>query len=137
MGIAGGLGGGRILFSLFWRASDKMKMIMIGGVIAAMVFFGFTLLSLLGMGGSGLFGSSGQTEQAETAPAADDEYGDFLNVMTSINQRFWEGMLTKYNIRFKPAKMVIYSVGTQMDDGSYRRCSHGTILSTYRRAYLY
>ncbi len=122
MGIAGGLGVGRIIFSVFRRASGKMKMVMIGAVIAAMVFFGFDPLSALGMGGGagggGIFGSSGKTEQVGTAPDADDEYGPFLRSVIGMNEDFWAKELPKYDIRYRPAQVRIYSIGTKMDDGS-------------------
>jgi len=118
IGLAGGLGIGKILFSLFRRGSAKTKMMIVVGALVAMFVF---KIPLLGLGGGGsMFGSSsGVTEQAGTAPPADDEYGDFLSVVTGINQRFWEDHLPKTTgIRFKPAKVVIYSVGTTMADGS-------------------
>jgi len=122
LGIAGGLGIGKILFSLFRRGSVKTKMMLIVGAIIAMFVFKVNPLTLMGMGGGGnsLFGSnSGQTEQAGTPPPADDEYGDFLSVVTGINERFWAENLEKTTgIRFKPAKVRIYSVGTKMDDGN-------------------
>ena len=122
LGIAGGLGIGKILFSLFRRGSGKTKMMMIAGVFIAMFVFKFNPLSLLGAGGNGnsMFGSnSGTTQQRGTPPPPDDEYGDFLSVVTGINQRFWEDHFPKTTgLRFKPAKVVIYSVGTTMADGS-------------------
>jgi len=121
LGLAGGLGIGKILFSLFRRGSGKTKMIMIVGVLIAMFVFKLNPLSLVGMGGGGgiLGSNSGISTQAGTAPPADDEYGNFLSVVTGINQRFWEGHLQKSTgIRFQPAKVVIYSVGTTMADGS-------------------
>lgn len=117
LGIAGGLGIGKMLFSLFRRGSGKTKMMMIVGVLVAMFVFKFNPLSLIG-GGPSTFGSNSGTSQPGTPPPADDEYGDFLNVVTGINERFWADMLPKYDIRFRPAKVRIYSVGTKMDDGS-------------------
>lgn len=117
MGLAGGLGIGRILFSLFSRGSGKTKMMMIAGIVIAMVVFKFNPLSLIG--GPTTMGSSSRTEQTTPRkPAPDDEYGDFLDKVTGMNERFWADMLPKYDIRFRPAKMAIYTVGTKMDDGT-------------------
>jgi uncharacterized protein len=136
MGIAGGLGIGRILFSLFSRGSGKTKLMLIVGLVVAMVVFNFNPLSLVG--GPTTLGSNSRTEQVTTRqPAPDDEYGDFLDVMTGINERFWAQELPKYNIRFTPAKMAIYSVGTQMDDGSVADARMGPFyLPSEQRIYI-
>ena len=119
MGLAGSLGIGKILFSLFMRGSGKTKMLLVVGALIAMCIFKVNPLSLVGMGGS-MFGSnSGISEQVGISPPDDDEYGDFLSVVTGINERFWADQLPKTTgLRFKPAKVVIYSVGTKMADGS-------------------
>ncbi len=137
MGIAGGLGIGKILFSLFARGSGKTKLVLIAGVVIAMVVFKINPLSLIS-GGATSLGSNSRTEQASPRkPAPDDEYGDFLSKVTGMNQRFWEKMLPQYNIRFKPAKMAIYSIGTKMDDGSVADARMGPFyLPAEQRIYI-
>jgi len=136
MGIAGGLGIGKVLFSLFSRGSGKTKIMMIAGVLIAMFVFKFNPLSLISSEANTL-GSSSQIEQSSRTVPADDEYGDFLNVMTGINERFWADMLPKYNIRFRPAKVVIYSIGTKMDNGSVADARMGPFyLPSEERIYI-
>lgn len=118
MGMAGGLGVGKLLFSLFSRGSGKTKLMLIVGVVIAMVVFKFNPLSLMGAGPATM-GANSRTEQTNPGKTPiNDEYGDFLNKVTGMNERFWAKMLPQYNIRFKPAKVRIYSVGTKMDNGS-------------------
>ncbi len=118
MGLAGGLGIGKILFSLFARGSGKTKLMLLAGIVIAMVVFKFNPLSLIGAGPATM-GSNSKTEQTTPRkPPPNDEYGDFLSKVNGMNERFWAKMLPQYNIPFKPAKMAIYSVGTRMDDGS-------------------
>jgi len=137
MGIAGGLGIGRILFSLFARGSGKTKMMMIAGIVIAMVVFKFNPLSLIS-GGPMTMGANSKTEQTTPKqPAPDDEYGNFLSKVTGMNERFWADMLPKYNIRFVPAKMAIYSIGTKMDDGSVADARMGPFyLPSENRIYI-
>lgn len=137
MGLAGGLGIGKILFSLFSRGSGKTKLMLIAGLVVAMVVFKFNPLSLFGAGQSTL-GSNAQTEQTTSRqPAPDDEYGDFLSKVTGMNERFWAKKLAEHDIRFTPAKMAIYSIGTKMDDGSVADARMGPFyLPAEQRIYI-
>lgn len=136
-GAGGGLAIGKLLFSIFSRGSGKTKLMLIAGVVLAMVVFKINPLSLIGAGSSTM-GANSQNEQTSSRqPAPDDEYGDFLSKVTGMNQRFWEKMLPKYNIRFKPATMVIYSIGTRMDDGSVADARMGPFyLPSEQRIYI-
>lgn len=138
MGLAGGLGIGKILFALFSRGSGKTKLIMIAGVVIAMVVFKFNPLSFLGAGPATM-GDNSRTEQTTPRkPAPNDEYGNFLSTIHGMNERFWAKKLPEvYDIRFKPAKMRIYSIGTKMDDGSVADARMGPFyLPTEQRIYI-
>lgn len=139
MGVAGGLGIGKILFSLFSRSSGKTKLIMIAGAVIAMVVFKLNPLSLLAGGSSTMGSSSGGSEQTTPRkPAKNDEYGNFLSTVHGMNETFWAKKLPEvYDIRFRPAKMRIYSVGTKMDDGSVADARMGPFyLPAEQRIYI-
>ncbi len=137
MGIAGGLGIGRVLFSLFRRGSGKTKIMLIAGLVVAMVAFNFNPLSLFGMGNI-TRGSSAQTQQStQSIPAPDDEYAAFLKSVIGMNEDFWAKELPRHNIRYRPAQVRIYSVGTKMDNGSVADASMGPFyLPAEERIYI-
>lgn len=116
MGVAGGLGIGRLLFSLFSRGNAKTKIFLVIGVIVAMFAFGINPLSMLGFGGSSS-NNAAQVEQAQPAP--DDQHKAFISSVLGANERAWKDLFPKaYNKRFKPAKLIIYTQRTRLGDGN-------------------
>lgn len=138
MGIAGGLGIGKIFFSLFARSSGKTKIILIIGAIIAMFAFNINPLALTGGNPSRIESHSGRTQQTSQRRAApNDEYSAFLKSVLGSNEDLWSKLLPKYKIRYRPAKMVIYSVGTQMDNGRIADARMGPFyLPAENRIYL-
>ena len=120
MGVAGGLGIGKVLFSLFSRGSAKTKMFLVIGVIIAMFVFKFNPLSLLGMGPvtNNQNASSANTEQrGRTAP--NDEHQAFIKAVLGANEDVWKKEFTKAcGVRYKPARCIIYSQRTRLGDGN-------------------
>ncbi len=137
MGLAGGLGIGKILFSLFARGSGKTKLMLIAGILVAMVVFKFNPLSLLG-GPATMGSNSGKIEQTTPRkPAPNDEYAAFLKSILGSNEDLWANLLPKYGNRYEPAKMRVYSVGTKMDDGSVADARMGPFyLPSEKRIYI-
>ncbi len=138
MGIAGGLGIGKIFFSLFAKSSGKTKVILIIGAIIAIFALNINPRSLLS-------GTPSRTEShSEKAKPSNyrrttpnDEYSSFLKSILGSNEDLWSELLPKYKIRYRPAKMVIYSVGTQMDNGSIADARMGPFyLPAENRIYL-
>lgn len=118
MGIAGGLGIGKVLFSLFSRGSAKTKMFLVVGVIIAMVVFKFNPLSLLGMSSPTNNASSAQTEQ-RTQSAPNDEHRAFIERILGANEDVWQTQFPKaFKERYKHAGLVIYSNKVRLSDGN-------------------
>lgn len=112
MGIAGGAGIARILFSLLARSSGKMRIVII--IVAAIGFF-FFKDRLLGTQ-SRASSATSNTEQTQSKPL-NDEQKRFLGAMIGANETTWKEVLPKYNIRFRPATLHIYNNAVKMKDG--------------------
>jgi len=126
MGLAGGLGIGRLLFSLFTRGSAKIKIMMVVGVIIAMVVFNFNPLSLLGMGPARLNSGRSNTEQQGRAPGKNDEDKKFISAILGANEDVWAKEFPKaFNKRFRKTTAVIYTRATKMSDGNIADANMG------------
>lgn len=138
LGVAGGLGIGKLLFSLFARGSGKTKLLLILGLVVAMFVFKFNPLSLISGGPATMGSNSGQSEQTTPRkPAPNDEYAAFLKTILGMNEEHWAKLLPKYGIRYEPAAMVIYDTATRMDDGSVADARMGPFyLPAEKRIYL-
>lgn len=113
MNVAGGLGIGRLLFSLFTRSSGKTRMFMIIAAIVGFVLFRPQMLSLLGMGGA----TSQPPAQTQTTPARDDENKKFISTVVGMCEDVWGSLLPQYNIRYRKAMTSIYSGTVRMETG--------------------
>ena len=101
-----------MLFSLFNRASGKTRVLMILALIVGFLLFRGPMLQILGLS-SGT--QSARTEQSGTAP--NDDMKAYLGTMIADNEDIWPKILAEHNIRYRPAKMVIYSDRTRMPSG--------------------
>ncbi|MBT8038349.1 MAG: neutral zinc metallopeptidase [Verrucomicrobiae bacterium] len=110
--IAGGALGS-ILISLFRRGSGKTKLALIGGVIIACFVFKMNPLSLLGFSSGG---GSRQTVQSNGRPA-DPRIKEYFAKLKGTNEDIWQQILPKYDIRYRPSKMVIYTTRTHTAGG--------------------
>ncbi len=111
LGGSRGAGLGGIVMTLLIRGSMRTRMLVIGAVLAAMLFFNVSPQSLLSTGGST------QPRVTQVAPAPDDEMGAFLATMKADNEDVWARIFQDYGRRFHPSKMIIYNEKTPMPGG--------------------
>jgi len=105
--------------------------------IAGVGFF-FFKDQLLGTAGQQANLSGAQVENSGTL-GKDDEYKAFISTILGANEDIWKQLYPKAydNRRYEPAKLVIYNVGTKMDDGSVADARMGPFyLPTEKRIYL-
>lgn len=134
MGIAGGLGIAKVLFSLLSRTSGKARIVLI--IVAIIGFFLFK--DKLGlMSGMQSRGGTAQIEQRGES-GKDDEHAAFIRVVLGDNEDIWKQIFEKaYERRYEPARLVIYNVGTKMGDGSVADARMGPFyLPTDKTIYL-
>lgn len=105
-----GAGLGGIILTLLLRGSMKTRLLVVGGLLAAMFFFNISPQSLLS-------GGSSQPRTTRVAPAPDDEMGDFLATLKADNEDVWTRIFQSYGKVYKPANLVIYNEKTIMPGG--------------------
>lgn len=111
-GAAGGAGVAKMLFGLFSRGSGKTRVLMILALIVGFFLFRGPMLQILGLS-SGT--PSPRSEHTHTAP--NDDMRAYLSTMVADNEEIWPQILGKHDIRYRPAKMIIYSDRTRMPSG--------------------
>lgn len=100
---------GALLFGLFRRGSEKTKIILVLGVIAACFMFDINPVSLFVSPQNG-------TYQTSSTPV-DPEMKAYLATMKSDNEIVWAKILADAGIKYSPANMVIYTGKTQTAGG--------------------
>lgn len=111
-GASGGAGAAKMLFGLFRRGSGKTRVLMILAMLVGFLLFRGPMLQILGL-------SSGTSSprQEQTSSPRNDEMKAYLSTMIADNEDIWPKILKPYDIRFRPAKMIIYSERTRMPSG--------------------
>lgn len=111
--VAGGAIGS-LLFALFRRGSGKTKLILIVGVIAACFMFRINPVSLFMSTPGG-----GQVVSRENyqPTAKDREMLAYLRTLKGDNEEIWQKVLAAEGIRYRPAKMVVYTEKTRTPGG--------------------
>lgn len=94
------------LLILFFRASPNTRLIMILLAVVGVLFFRGPLMQVLGLTGSGMAGGP-PTEQVD--PGADDETIRYLRTMVGDNEQIWSAQLPRYEVRYRPARMTVYT----------------------------
>lgn len=85
-------------------------------IIAAIVFFlGGDPSAILNSNASG----SQQTEQRQLSQE-ELKIGEFVNMLQALNEETWAKIFTDNNIKFRPAKVVLFESGTQSGCGAAR-----------------
>ena len=85
-------------------------------IIAAIVFFlGGDPSAILNSNASG----SQQTEQRQLSQE-ELKIGEFVNMLQALNEETWAKTLNDNNIKFRPAKVVLFESGTQSGCGAAR-----------------
>ena len=85
-------------------------------IIAAIVFFlGGDPSAILNSNAS----SSQQTEQRQLSQE-ELKIGEFVNMLQALNEETWAKIFTDNNIKFRPAKVVLFESGTQSGCGAAR-----------------
>ena len=102
------------------RGSGGGGMLVGGGlgtiIIAAIVFFlGGDPSAILNSNTSG----SQQTEQRQLSQE-ELEIGEFVNMLQALNEETWAKIFNDNNIKFRPAKVVLFESGTQSGCGAAR-----------------
>jgi predicted metalloprotease len=111
-GGAGSSAIGAILFGLLRRGSMKTKMLIIVGVILACFVFKMNPLTLLGLSSGG----GGQVVQTG-GPPPDPEMLAYLRTIKGDNEDVWAKVLAENKIRYRPAKMIVYTGRTTTPGG--------------------
>ncbi len=116
MGIAGGAGIAKVLFSLLSRSSGKTRIVIIIIAVIGFVLFKDKLLGTAG----GQQASSGKANVEQSGKVGkDDEHRAFISAVLGANEDIWKRLYPQtFNSRYEPAKLVIYNVGTKMGGGS-------------------
>ena len=102
------------------RGSGGGGMLVGGGlgtiIIAAIVFFlGGDPSAILNSNASG----SQQTEQRQLSQE-ELKIGEFVNMLQALNEETWAKIFNDNNIKFRPAKVVLFESGTQSGCGAAR-----------------
>lgn len=102
------------------RGSGGGGMLVGGGlgtiIIAAIVFFlGGDPSAILNSNASG----SQQTEQRQLSQE-ELKIGEFVNMLQALNEETWAKTFSDNNIKFRPAKVVLFESGTQSGCGAAR-----------------
>lgn len=102
------------------RGSGGGGMLVGGGlgtiIIAAIVFFlGGDPSAILNSNASG----SQQTEQRQLSQE-ELKIGEFVNMLQALNEETWAKTFNDNNIKFRPAKVVLFESGTQSGCGAAR-----------------
>ena len=102
------------------RGSGGGGMLVGGGlgtiIIAAIVFFlGGDPSAILNSNTSG----SQQTEQRQLSQE-ELKIGEFVNMLQALNEETWAKIFNDNNIKFRPAKVVLFESGTQSGCGAAR-----------------
>lgn len=85
-------------------------------IIAAIVFFlGGDPSAILNSNASG----SQQTEQRQLSQE-ELKIGEFVNMLQALNEETWAKIFNDNNIKFRPAKVVLFESGTQSGCGAAR-----------------
>lgn len=85
-------------------------------IIAAIVFFlGGDPSAILNSNASG----SQQTEQRQLSQE-EIKIGEFVNMLQALNEETWAKTFSDNNIKFRPAKVVLFESGTQSGCGAAR-----------------
>ena len=85
-------------------------------IIAAIVFFlGGDPSAILNSNASG----SQQTEQRQLSQE-EIKIGEFVNMLQALNEETWAKIFNDNNIKFRPAKVVLFESGTQSGCGAAR-----------------
>ena len=81
-------------------------------IIAAIVFF-------LGGDPSAILNNSSSQQQTEQRDLTKEELtiGEFVNMVTALNEETWNKIFQENGIQFKPAKVVLFESGTQSGCG--------------------
>ena len=103
------------------RGSGSGGGMLVGGglgtiIIAAIVFFlGGDPSAILNSNASG----SQQTEQRQLSQE-ELKIGEFVNMLQALNEETWAKIFNDNNIKFRPAKVVLFESGTQSGCGAAR-----------------
>ena len=103
------------------RGSGGGSGMLVGGglgtiIIAAIVFFlGGDPSAILNSNASG----SQQTEQRQLSQE-ELKIGEFVNMLQALNEETWAKIFNDNNIKFRPAKVVLFESGTQSGCGAAR-----------------
>jgi len=135
MGIAGGAGIAKVLFSLLGKTSGKTRIMIIIIAVIGFILFKDSLLSTM----TGQQASSGKANIEQNGNIGkNDEHRAFIASILGANEDIWKRLYPQtYDSRYQPAKLVIYNVGTRMGDGSVADARMGPFyLPTDKTIYL-
>ena len=123
MGIAGGAGIAKVLFSLLAKSSGKTRIVIIVIAVIGFILFKDKILGTAPgqpassdrakVEQSGKVGKTGRTGK-------NDEHRAFISSVLGANEDIWKRLYPRFygnGDRYQPAKLVIYNVGTKMGGG--------------------
>lgn len=101
-----------MLVGVFSKGSGKTRVLMLLALVVGFLLFRGPMLQILGI-------SSGQqpARHEQVAHTPTDEMRAYLSTMVADNEDVWTAILAKHEIRYRPAKMVIYSDRTPLPSG--------------------
>lgn len=102
-----------VLLSLFTRGSSKTRKLIILALVIGFVFFRGPMLQMLRFRSSPPV-TSGQVDHQSNA---NDSMEAYLRTMMGDYEQVWPKVLAQYDLRYRPANMVIYSERTRMPSG--------------------